>query len=231
MRTPLWAIGIRLWAIGVAAALMAGCAVRAGATPDPVGAVGAPGSDTPSGDDGQSGGHADSQLDGQNDGQVDGEGDAGLPPAEPQAGESADAASAGGACHLLEFDLVAEVTGTRFDIAAASKRDSTHTCLLRPLADKLPELALSVTATSIDKEILREEVAPRGATSVDGLGRAGYQARIAASDKQPAAIEVGWLSGDQRLISLRYTLADGEDADALVPKLVALAQRIDAQRV
>src|SRR5690606_39314436 len=72
VRTPLWAIGIRLWAIGVAAALMAGCAVRAGATPDPVGAVGAPGSDTPPGDDGHSGGHADGQLDGQNECQVDG---------------------------------------------------------------------------------------------------------------------------------------------------------------
>ncbi|HEY8533215.1 MAG TPA: hypothetical protein VIL44_04965 [Micromonospora sp.] len=139
-------------------------------------------------------------------------------------------ATAEGACHLLDVALVAEVIGIRFDIAAASRQGATYTCLLRPLANPHPELALSITATTIDATILREEVAPRGARAVKGLGKAGYQATVAGSGAQRPAVEVGWLSGDQRLISLRYTVADGEDPAELAPRLLTLARRIDAYR-
>lgn len=205
----------RLGTVVAAAALLAGCAAHAGPPPPAAGFVGVSAAEAPASDRGSAPTSAAEQ------------------PTEDAGGELSRAegtATAEGACHLLDVALVAEVIGIRFDIAAASRQGATYTCLLRPLANPHPELALSITATTIDATILREEVAPRGARAVKGLGKAGYQATVAGSGAQRPAVEVGWLSGDQRLISLRYTVADGEDPAELAPRLLTLARRIDAYR-
>lgn len=205
----------RLGTVVAAAALLAGCAAHAGPPPPAAGFVGVSAAEAPA-SDGESAPTSAAEQ-----------------PTEDAGDELSRAegtATAEGACHLLDVALVAEVIGIRFDIAAASRQGATYTCLLRPLANPHPGLALSITATTIDATILREEVAPRGARAVKGLGKAGYQATVAGSGAQRPAVEVGWLSGDQRLISLRYTVADGEDPAELAPRLLTLARRIDAYR-
>lgn len=193
----------RFWALGIGLLLLAGCAAPAPA------ASGAAVPATPAPD-----ASASDEVE-----------------AEPEDYVPDEAAAQGGACHLLAIDLVEQVTGTRFDVAAASQQEKTYTCLLRQQEGEFPELVLSVTETTVDAAIFKEEVAPRGAKSLTGLGKAAYRARLAESGGQPPAVEVGWLSGDQRLISLRYTPAEGEDPAELEPKLVALAERIDVSRV
>jgi hypothetical protein len=74
-------------------------------------------------------------------------------------------------------------------------------------------------------------VVPKGSAPVTDLGKAGYSRTLtaAATGAGPGA-EVGWLSGNQRLMILRYRLPPGTapaDATALVPKLVTLARQID----
>jgi hypothetical protein len=40
-------------------------------------------------------------------------------------------------------------------------------------------------------------------------------------------MEIGWLTGDARLLFLRWSLAPGADAAVEMPKLLALAKELD----
>lgn len=53
-----------------------------------------------------------------------------VPPPAPIAADVA-AASSGGACRLLDFAVIEEHLKVRFDVAAASQRGDTHTCVVR----------------------------------------------------------------------------------------------------
>ena len=139
------------------------------------------------------------------------------------------AESAGGACLLLSYDEVAGALGVDFGISAASSNGDTYTCVLRQLDNPLPDVALSVSPTLADTAVFTASVAPKGSATVTDLGKAGYSRALPASatGAGPGA-EVGWLSGDQRLMTLRYRTPPGTPtADTLVPKLVALARAID----
>ena len=132
------------------------------------------------------------------------------------------AEDAGGACLLLSFELVAATTGVDFGASGSSNSGDTYTCVLRRVDAVLPDLALSVSPTLADTGVFT--------TSAD-LGKAGYSRSLAASltGAGPGA-EVCWLSGNQRLITLRYRTPPGTpagDATAMIPKLVALARKVD----
>ncbi|MFY1669320.1 hypothetical protein ACN27G_05095 [Plantactinospora sp. WMMB334] len=140
------------------------------------------------------------------------------------------AASAGGACQLLEYPAIEEAIDTRFEVAAASRHGKTDTCVLRGEAEARPELALSVTPTTADASIFADEMVPGAGKSVKGLGKAAYRATAAPTGSVGSSVEIGWLTGDSRLVSLRFTFPAGEDearADTLAPKLVNLAKKID----
>ncbi|AVT30628.1 hypothetical protein C6361_15375 [Plantactinospora sp. BC1] len=140
------------------------------------------------------------------------------------------ASAAGGACQLLEYPAVEQAIGARFEVAAASRHGKTDTCVLRGEAEARPELALSVTPTTADASIFADEVVPSGGKSVKGLGKAAYRATTAPAKSTGSTVEVGWLTGNGRLVSLRFTFPTGEDraeADALAPKLINLAKKID----
>jgi len=65
---------------------------------------------------------------------------------------------------------------------------------------------------------------------IEDLGKVGYRLPVAAGGGAGPGLEIGWLSANQRLMVLRYRSADGAagaDLDALVPKLVDLAKKID----
>lgn len=143
------------------------------------------------------------------------------------------AARAGGACRLLDFTIIAQTTGTRFTVAVARTHRKTQTCVLQAAADSRPDLVLSVTPTTADAEVFVEAMVPKGAPRVKALGKAAYRITTPAGQGHGPAVEVGWLSGDRRLIYLRYTFAAGQGrpaAEAFAPKLVALAKKIDGRR-
>jgi hypothetical protein len=144
------------------------------------------------------------------------------------------AATAGGACQLLDFDRIAATVGTRFDVAAASQTGVTYTCVVEQTGANLPDLSLSVASTQADVGIFKSTVMPSGAASVADLGKSGYSAAVPAGSGAGPGVEVGWLSGNQRLITLRLRTRAGTapaDVVALLPKLVTLAKQIDMTTV
>ncbi|MFC5923111.1 hypothetical protein [Micromonospora vulcania] len=154
-----------------------------------------------------------------------------VPPPAPIAVDVA-AASSGGACRLLDFTLIEEQLKVRFDVAAASERDDTHTCVVRAEHATLPELALTVTETTIDKATFASDVTPDKAAKVTGLGQQAYRRTIAAAGGHGPVAEVGWLATDGRLASLSWTSARGTErsaVDKLAGDLAALAKKVDTR--
>lgn len=140
------------------------------------------------------------------------------------------ASVAGGACQLLDYATIEAAIKVRFDVAAASQQGKTYTCVVQHSDAARPDLTLSVTATTADPATFRSTMAPDKAQPVSGLGKAAYRAGIAGSATQGPAVEVGWLSGDKRLLTLRFTFAPGAATAAvngLTPQLVELAKKID----
>ncbi|MFU8850709.1 hypothetical protein ACNAW0_06955 [Micromonospora sp. SL1-18] len=156
-----------------------------------------------------------------------------LPSVAPRPVEVA-AASSGGACRLLDFEVIAEHTGARFDVAAAVERGNTHTCVLRAETALLPELTLTVTETSIDKSGFTQDVLPRGATKVSKLGEIAYRQKLPKKGKVGPGAEVGWLATEGRLATLRWTCPLGTDpaeAEKMTGKLVNLAKAVDTRQL
>jgi hypothetical protein len=151
-------------------------------------------------------------------------------PTTPASATRPPAALAGGACQLLDYDVVEAELGARFSLAASATNATTFTCELQPAGASEPDLSLAVTATLADETVFRNSVVPKGGTVLTDLGKIGYQVGVPASAGVGPGLEVGWLSANQRLLVLRYHSADGTaaaDVNALQPKLVELARKID----
>ncbi|MFI5929035.1 hypothetical protein ACIA3K_24100 [Micromonospora sp. NPDC051543] len=153
-----------------------------------------------------------------------------VPPPAPVALD-VSAASSGGACRLLDFAVIEQIVKVRFDVAAASERNDTHTCVVRAERAALPELMLSVSETSIDKTTFGADVVPDKATKITGLGQQAYRRTAAAGGGHGPVAEVGWLATDGRLATLTWTGAKGERtaADKLAAELIALAKKVDTR--
>lgn len=138
--------------------------------------------------------------------------------------------AAGGPCELLGYPTIEQHLRVRFDVAVATRVDDATTCVVQSRSAAHPDLVLSVTdSTAADAEIFASELLPAGAKPVNGLGRAAYQLTVAPGGGHAAA-EVGWLATDTRVMTLRYTLANGQDAaqaGAQLPGLVELARAVD----
>jgi hypothetical protein len=137
---------------------------------------------------------------------------------------------AGGACQLLSYDQVAAALAVDFGAAGAGNTGETYTCVLRKVESTLPDLSLSVSPTLADAAVFGASVAPKGSTSIGDLGKIGYSRTVPAAAGAGPGAEVGWLSSNQRLMTLRYRTVPGTpagDATALVPKLVDLARKVD----
>ncbi|MCM0675805.1 hypothetical protein NCC78_14060 [Micromonospora phytophila] len=154
-----------------------------------------------------------------------------LPPPAPIAVDVA-AASSGGACRLLDFGLIEQHAGFRFDVAAASEKGDSHTCVVRAEQAALPELTLTVSETSIDVATFTADVTPAKAAKVSGLGQKAYRRTSAASGGHGPVVEVGWLATEGRLATLRYASPRGTEpaaAGELATALVALAKKVDTR--
>ncbi|GAA4732672.1 hypothetical protein Prum_024570 [Phytohabitans rumicis] len=156
-----------------------------------------------------------------------------LPPPAPET-VALPAAAAGGACQLLDYDVIEQLLGTRFDVAAARRVKDTYTCVVQSGGAARPDLVLSVTTTQADADIFEDEVTPDGADELTGLGKAAYREVRAAGGGVGPSVEVAWLTDDARMIIMRYTFATGQPksaASALGPKLVNLAKKVDKEEV
>lgn len=140
------------------------------------------------------------------------------------------AAIAGGACGLLDYAIIEDAIGVRFDVAANHRAGKTDTCVVQAGQKSRPDLSLTVSPTTVDAEFFADEVAPDGSSAVSGLGAAAYRSVTAPTKRAGAAVEVGWLSKSKRLMTLRFTAAPGgteKAATALAPRLTALAKKVD----
>ena len=92
-----------------------------------------------------------------------------------------------------------------------------------------PDLTFSVVpSTPADARMFLGELKPKGAKSLSGLGRAAY--RLVAADEAGPAVEIGWLTADKQLMTLRFTFPEGTQADEandMAGRLVDLAQALD----
>lgn len=141
---------------------------------------------------------------------------------------------AGGACQLLDYDVVTRIVGTTFDVSAAADQGDTNTCVLQQEGASFPDLTLAVSPTNADVAVFKSTVLPKNATPVSALGRTAYSRTVPASGGAGPGVEVGWLSGNGRLILLRYRCAPGTaaaDLAALTPKIVDLGKDIDRSSV
>lgn len=148
-------------------------------------------------------------------------------PAPPSPSPVAPAALAGGACQLLDFGVLERLLGEHYTVAAAAGKDTTLTCVARTAGAAYPEVTLSVAPSIADAAVFRAKVQPKGATVVDGLGKAAYRVELPGVEGQGPAQEIGWLASNARLLWLRVTLPVGKQAADLGLPLVVLAQEID----
>ncbi|MFI7605351.1 hypothetical protein ACIBTV_09510 [Micromonospora sp. NPDC049366] len=154
-----------------------------------------------------------------------------VPPPAPIAVDVA-AASSGGACRLLDFAVIEEHLKVRFDVAAASQRGETHTCVVRAGDAILPELTLAVTKASVDKTTFSADVVPDSASKVSGLGQQAYRRTVAASAGHGPVAEVGWLTAEGRLATLEWTSPRGTAktaVDKVAGELAALGKKVNTR--
>lgn len=140
---------------------------------------------------------------------------------------------AGGACQLLTYATVEGTLGVHFDVAAADQEGGSYSCVLQGEASAYPDLRLVVTPSSADPATFRKVVRPRGAVAVAGLGKSGYRSGGTGENGGPV-VQVDWLSGNARLLTLRVTMPKGSTAaavDAMGGRVVALAKKIDEASV
>ena len=141
------------------------------------------------------------------------------------------AASAGGACILWDYEFIEKMIGVKFTIAASDQIDDTSTCVVQTDTADWPDLTLSVVeSTQADAKMFTDELMPKKATKLKGLGQAGYRLVGKASGGHGPTIEIGWLSEADQLQTLRFTFpqgAPGDEVKDLQPKLLDLAKAMD----
>jgi hypothetical protein len=141
------------------------------------------------------------------------------------------AASAGGACILWDYAFIQEKIGVKFAVAASDQVDDTSSCVVQTIGGDWPDLALSVVeSTKADAKLFLSDLKPDKATTIKGVGKAGYRLNTAASGGHGPVVEIGWLSEAKQLQTLRFTFAkDAKAADvtAMNTKLLDLAKAMD----
>jgi hypothetical protein len=141
------------------------------------------------------------------------------------------AASAGGACILWDYEFIEEKIGVKFSVAASDQVDDTSTCVVQTVTGNWPDLTLSVVeSTSADADLFNAELKPKKASTLKGLGKAGYRLNSAAKGEHGPTVEIGWLSEAKQLQTLRFTFAKNAkaaDVTAMNTKLLALAKAMD----
>jgi len=141
------------------------------------------------------------------------------------------AAGAGRLCPLLDYGVVQQTLGVKFDTAAGGQKDETVTCAVTQSGHEYPFLTVAAAGTNADTLIFEAIVVPSGATGLTGVGVIAYQLMLPPVSGSGPGVEIGWLSASHRLIVLRYVFPPNtpdSDVAAFMPKLVAFANVTDA---
>ncbi len=140
------------------------------------------------------------------------------------------AASAGGACILWDYRLIARTLGVTFTAAASRSVDTTSTCVVQTEDGDAPYLVLSVVErTKAGADVFLAAAMPEQARRVKGLGRAAYRLVGKPSDGYGPRIEVGWLSDAKQVQTLTFTFPKGapqKQVDEMSARLVTLAKAL-----
>jgi hypothetical protein len=141
------------------------------------------------------------------------------------------AASAGGACILWDYDFIKQQIGVDFNVAAAGQVDDTSTCVVQTTEADYPNLALAVVeSTKADAKLFLSDSKPKKATTLKGLGKAGYRLNTAAAGGHGPSVEIAWLSEAGQLQTLNFTFAKGAtttDVSTMNTNLMAMAKAMD----
>jgi hypothetical protein len=141
------------------------------------------------------------------------------------------AASAGGACILWDYDFIKQQIGVKFDVAAAGQVDDTSTCVVQTTEGDYPNLALSVVeSTKADAKLFLADAKPKKATTLKGLGKAGYRLNSPAAGAHGPSVEIAWLSEAAQLQTLNFTFAKSAtatDVSTMNTNLMAMAKAMD----
>jgi hypothetical protein len=141
------------------------------------------------------------------------------------------AASAGGACILWDYGFIRDKIGVTFDVAAADQVDDTSSCVVQSVGGDYPDLMLSVVeSTPADPKLFLSDLKPKKASTLKGLGRAGYRLDSAAAGDHGPSVEITWLSEAKQLQTLKFTFAKTAtpaDVTAMHDRLLALAKAMD----
>jgi hypothetical protein len=145
--------------------------------------------------------------------------------------EPPTAADAGGACLLLDFAATNKALGTAFDVAGAGQSGDTFSCVLRSAAAEYPMMSVALTPTKTDVPTFQSPaIWPKGAAFVGALGKVAYRISLKATDEHGPGVEVTWLSGNDRLITLQVLVGKGKEA-LPYQKVVTLARLVDQASV
>jgi hypothetical protein len=141
------------------------------------------------------------------------------------------AASAGGACILWDYQFIKETIGVTFNVAAADQVDDTSTCVVQTVDGDYPDLMLSVVeSTTADAKLFLSDLKPAKATTLKGLGQAGFRITAGSAADHGPSVEISWLSEADQLQTLKFTFAKNPklaDVTAMNDKLLALAKAMD----
>lgn len=141
------------------------------------------------------------------------------------------AASAGGACILWDYAFIQEKIGVTFDVAASDQVDDTSICVVQTVNAQWPDLSIAVVeSTQATAEQFLDDLKPAKATTLKGLGQAGYRLNSAASAGHGPVVEIGWLSQAKQLQTLRFTFAktaQAADVTTMNDNLLELAKAMD----
>jgi hypothetical protein len=140
------------------------------------------------------------------------------------------ASSAGGACILWDYALLAKTLGVTFTVAASQSVDATSTCVVQTEGGDAPYLVLSVVeSTKADAAMFLDAAMPEKASKVKGLGKAGYRLVRKPRTGYGHSIEIGWLSDAKQVQTLTYTFVKGaprDQVDQMSARLVTLAKAL-----
>ncbi|MEU5153259.1 hypothetical protein [Glycomyces sp. NPDC021274] len=147
-----------------------------------------------------------------------------------------DLADAGGACPLIDGELLNSITGLHFRFAsggpgeeAGDDAPAQTSCAVQTGEAAYPDLTYYVIPVEATVDVYKEELAD-GTEEIDGLGEAAYWIVHTEDTGAGPALEMGWYDAGT-IFEMRYTTPVGTDP-AVVNDLVAgfteLAQGIAA---
>ncbi|THV42659.1 hypothetical protein [Glycomyces buryatensis] len=147
-----------------------------------------------------------------------------------------DLEEAGGACTLIDGDLLDSVTGEHFRFASGGPEPDGEeedapaqlSCAVQTGEAAYPDLTTFIAPTDASADVYKDEE-PGDSEEIEDLGDAAYWIVHTEDTGAGPALELGWLA-DGNMFEMRYTTPEGTEAgtvEELVPGFTDLAKSIN----